>query len=88
MDPCGPGGAIIGFWVPVRGPGEATDGSDAYTSIPGSGKGLMFRERPTYTVPSPPDDGDSLVRPETQIYAWSLSVLQLYALLTSLTVSF
>ena len=40
VDPCGPGGAIIGFWVPVRGPGEATDGSDAYTSIPGGGKGL------------------------------------------------
>ena len=45
VDPCGHGGAIIGFWVPVRGPWEATDGSDAYTAIPGAGKGLSECER-------------------------------------------
>ena len=47
---CGPGGVINHFRGPVRGPREATDGSDAFSSIPGAGRGLMDEHNAKATV--------------------------------------
>ena len=47
---CGPGGVINGFRGPVRGPGEATDGSDDIRAIPGGGKGLKYEVKTAHSI--------------------------------------